>query len=358
MQLKSLESIILISENLEKDLTKVLSEYQNNGIFILVDQNTEKFCLPHIASFKCLNKAKVLCLNDGEHNKSIESCVEIWNFLTASKANRYSVLINLCGGMFCDLGGFAASTYKRGIDFIHIPTTLLAQVDASIGGKLGINFGGFKNQIGLFRFPKYVFIDTVFLKTLGEKNLLSGFAEIIKHALIYGGSFWDTIKKINISNPDYKSLQKVINKSIFIKNDFVQKDPKETNLRKALNLGHTFGHAFESLLIEQKTPVPHGIAVAYGIICELMLSVRKSGFSKKNFVEIKTFIEKYYGKPTIDSSLFEKIFDLMLNDKKNKNSTPNFTLLADFGEYIINSTATKDEIFEVLNEYLCEKTDN
>ncbi|MCC6690576.1 MAG: 3-dehydroquinate synthase, partial [Bacteroidia bacterium] len=263
------ESLKQLSNQLKK------TEYKKSIFFILVDQNTIVHCLPYlIAEVKSLKNAEIIEIESGEQNKNIKVCIELWKVLGEYQANRKSVIINLGGGVICDIGGFVASTFKRGIEFINIPTTLLAQVDASVGGKTGIDFNNFKNEIGVFNNPSAVIVNPYFLKTLSKKEYLSGFAEIIKHALIADLAYWEKILKTELS--DEVGIAELVKQSIAIKRKVVESDPHEKGLRKILNFGHTIGHALESYFLEKnESIVLHGEAVAAGMICEAYLSFRK-----------------------------------------------------------------------------------
>jgi len=352
MQITSLGSKIMVTDDFSKDLESILKDYNPNAIFVLVDENTKAKCWPIVKAARGLDNAKLLQLIGGEENKSIENTVKIWDFLSKNGADRKSLFINLGGGLIGDMGGFAAASFKRGIDFINIPTTLLAQVDASIGGKLGINFNHLKNEIGFFKTPKFVLINSEFLKTLDFENLLSGFAEMIKHSLIYSLDHWNKIKLLDLHQLDLTAFTKLIAKSIFIKNDFVKTDFTENNIRKGLNFGHTFGHAFESLLIDQKRPVLHGKAVAFGMICELFLSHRKLGFDQMVMTDIVNIIKKLYGKIEFKESDFEFILDFMTHDKKNQNQMINFTLLKEIGTVEINNHCNLNELKEAFKFFV------
>lgn len=351
MQISSLGSKVIISDNLKTDIEHVFEQFSERKIFIIVDENTKKFCLPKIREFGSLASAHIIEIGEGEDNKSANSLIRIWTELSQNGADRKSLLVNLGGGMIGDLGGFAAATFKRGISFINIPTTLLAQVDASIGGKLGMNLEGLKNEIGLFQTPEYVIVSYEFLNTLNQEHLLAGFAEMIKHALIHSASHWQKIQTLDILNIDFKDLQKQVSKSIFIKNDFVQTDFREADVRKALNFGHTIGHAFESYFNKHKEGISHGMAVAQGIICEIYLSKKKFFLSNSLQNEIVSFILKTYGKLNIDVAEYEAFYSLMLHDKKNEKEQINFTLLTNIGEYEVNQTCTKEMVFEALDYY-------
>jgi len=352
MQIKSLDSVVYISDSFSETLTEVVSKFAGNRrYFIVVDENTKDKCFEHLNDIKALQNATIIEIKSGEENKTIETTCKIWSSLIENNADRSSVLINLGGGVVCDMGGFAASTYKRGIDFINIPTTLLAQVDASIGGKLGIDYQGLKNEIGLFRSPNYVIIDIIFLKTIDTDNFLSGYAEMVKHSLIYSGSHWQQLKKYNPQQPDLKKLKSLLNRSILIKNDFVKNDPREKNIRRALNFGHTFGHAFESLMLEKKQPILHGKAVAYGMIAETWLSHKKLGLSALQCDEIIQYLLSNYGKNPLDKKDYSRILELMTHDKKNEAGNINFSLLSEIGIVEINQICSKTEIYATLDYF-------
>lgn len=353
MQISSLDSKIYISDNLQRDVEAVLKPYESEKKFVLVDENTYRHCWPLVSGFKALENAELIHLRDGEDYKTVESAVVIWDYLCRNGADRKSLMINLGGGLIGDLGGFAASAFKRGIDFVNIPTTLLAQVDASIGGKVGINFSGFKNEIGFFRSPNYVIISSEFLKTLDMRNMLAGYAEMIKHALIYSSSYWDQLKGFDFNTIDYKKLQTLVSRSVAIKNEFVQKDFRESHIRKALNFGHTIGHAFESRFLAAGTPLLHGEAVAHGMICELYLSHKGLNFPIARLNEISSFIlARYGGKISFTPQDYDTLFELMLHDKKNEQARINFSLLSDFGEVKVNEQCRKELIAEALDFYL------
>ena len=252
--------------------------------------------------------------------------------------------------MVTDLGGFAASTFKRGINYINIPTTLLAMVDASVGGKTGINFRGLKNEIGVFSNASTVILDTTFLKTLDAENICSGYAEMLKHGLISDEQMWAELMNFELSQPDLGLLQTMVAQSVAVKQRIVTEDPLEKGIRKALNLGHTFGHAFESFALSRK-PILHGYAVVYGLICELYLSTIKTGFPTDKLHQTVSFIKEHYGQMTITCDDYPTLLELMTHDKKNVADTINFTLLGGIGDIRINQTATKEEIYEALDFY-------
>lgn len=253
--------------------------------------------------------------------------------------------------MVTDLGGFAAATFKRGIAYINIPTTLLAMVDASVGGKTGINFNGLKNEIGAFAPAVSVLLETEFLRSLDAHNFFSGYAEMLKHGLISTSQHLDELLAFDTDQPDYTQLKELVGQSVQVKEDIVEQDPKEHGIRKALNLGHTIGHAFESLALAESRPVLHGYAVAWGLVCELYLSHLKTGFPKERLRQVVQFVRQNYGAFTFTCQHYDRLYELMQHDKKNTAGVINFTLLKDVGDICLNQTADKDTIFETLDFY-------
>lgn len=340
---------IITSNDSSTVLNELITRKNYDSIFILTDENTEKHCLPFINKLSLLKDARIITIKANDDNKNIESLSNVWAELGNMGATRHSLLINLGGGMVTDLGGFAASTFKRGIQFINIPTTLLAMVDASVGGKTGINFNGLKNEVGVFNSANAVILDTTFLQTLDSQNIRSGYAEMLKHGLISDNQHWSELISFNLSEPDLHSLGKLISTSVKIKEDIVNSDPFETGIRKALNFGHTIGHALESLALENKKPVLHGYAVAWGTICELYLSYTKCNFPTDKMRQTAQFIDYYFGPCGITCEDYEKLYAYMTHDKKNTAGQINFTLLTNIGDIRINQTASKEEIFEALD---------
>ena len=341
---------VIISNQLEQILSEEIAACKADHTFILTDETTLRLCLPVVSSYACLQGAKTITIKAGDTHKDLESISHVWNELQRMGATRHSLLINLGGGMVTDLGGFAASTFKRGISFINIPTTLLSMVDASVGGKTGINFGGLKNEIGVFNNASCVILDTIFLQTLDEENILSGYAEMLKHGLISTEEHWAELMNFDIEKPNLKELGDLVAKSVQIKERIVTEDPTEKGIRKALNLGHTVGHAFESLALQRK-PVLHGYAVAWGLVCELYLSVAKTSFPVDKMRQMTRFIFEHYGRMSITCDDYPALLELMTHDKKNTGSDINFTLLGGIGDIRINQTATKEEIEEALDFY-------
>ena len=342
---------IIICENLEESLDKAIGKCPFDKLFVLTDEHTRELCLPLLNKTACLQDAIQITIGAGDVHKELDTLAHVWMELSNQGATRHSLLINLGGGMITDLGGFAASTFKRGINSINIPTTLLAMVDASVGGKTGINFNGLKNEIGAFAPADSVLIETEFLRTLDTENFFSGYAEMLKHGLISTVGHWAELLKFDTVDIDYAALRALVGKSVQIKEDIVQKDPYEQRIRKALNLGHTVGHAFESLALEQHRPVLHGYAVAWGIVCELYFSHLKVGFPKDKLRQTITFIKENYGMFAFDCNQYERLYELMKHDKKNSAGIINFTLLKEVGEVEINQTADKEEIFDMLDFY-------
>ena len=315
----------------ENSLSKLdISGYSK--VAILVDENTKRDCLEKLSQ---LENSIIIEIKSGEEHKNINTCNFIWKQLTDHHFDRNSLLINLGGGVIGDMGGFAASTYKRGIDFIQVPTTLLAMVDASVGGKLGVDFNGLKNQVGLFSNPKSVIINPEFLQTLPENQLKSGFAEVVKNALISDKSLWGKLTTTSFESLDWKAI---IETSIQIKNTIVLADPLEEGDRKKLNFGHTFGHAIESYYLEKGTPILHGEAVYMGMILETEIS-NLSNIDKN---EIKNYILSNFALPYTPKKSYLNKF--LLNDKKNQNEKVNFSLLQSIGICTIDNLFAENEL--------------
>lgn len=330
-------------------LANLIRTNNYTSIFIIVDDNTLTHCYPRfIKLLETDKKIEVIQVEAGEIHKNIETCVGVWNAMTELGADRNSLLITLGGGVITDLGGFVAATFKRGIDFINIPTTLLSMVDASVGGKTGIDLGVLKNQIGLFTNPELIVLDPEYLQTLSAREIRSGTAEIIKYGMTHDIHLFNEIKDNSALN-----IIDLIHRSIEIKNEVVLQDPKEKNIRKALNWGHTIGHGIESYFLESthKENLTHGEAIAIGMICEAYLSYKILDFSYDKVQEVKKVIITIYGKTIILESDFHSIIELMKHDKKNINGEINFVLLKDFGDFKINCTVTNQLIIESIAYY-------
>ena len=340
----------MIADHLERALSEAIAECEHDKVFVLLDETTENCCLPVVDAFACMQDAKRIVIKATDTNKNLESLSHVWQALSEGGATRHTLLINIGGGMVTDLGGFAASTFKRGINYINIPTTLLSMVDASVGGKTGINFLGLKNEIGVFNNAKSVILDTEFLKTLDSENMLSGYAEMLKHGLISDDQMLGELLAFDIEKPDLEQLKRMVADSVAVKQRIVTEDPTEKGIRKALNLGHTAGHAFESFALKRK-PVLHGYAVAWGLIVELYLSAIKTGFPTSRMRQTVRFIIDHYGKMNITCDDYPTLLELMTHDKKNIAGIINFTLLESAGKILIDQTATKDEIYEAFDFY-------
>ena len=333
-------------------LNQFITEAKYSSIFILVDSQSNEYCLPNFLPYLATETPiEIVEFDSGESSKNIETCLQIWNVLTELGADRKSVIINLGGGVVTDLGGFVASTFKRGIDFIHIPTTLLAMVDASVGGKNGVDLGKLKNQIGVINVPKMVIIDSNYLETLPQNEMRSGLAEMLKHGLIFDKTYWE--KFLDLKQLDAVDLDDLIFRSIEIKNEIVMQDPTENGIRKALNFGHTLGHAIESYFLENenKKTLLHGEAIAVGMILESYLSWKKNWISEDEFYKIKNTISGIFETVIFEDNDINPILDLLIHDKKNEYGTIQFALIEGIGKIKINQTAEKELIIEAFNQY-------
>ena len=345
-------SAIHFNSNCYTELNTYINSSNFSKIFVLVDTNTHDFCLPHLMSnIEAEAEFEVIEIDSGESYKTIETCLGVWNALSELNADRKSLLINLGGGVVTDLGGFIASTYRRGIEYVNIPTSLLAMVDASIGGKTGVDLGVLKNQIGLVNFASMVLIDTHFLNTLPENEIRSGLAEMLKHGLIKDQDYWNKMVILNLSSLD--KLDELIYESILIKKNIVDIDPKENGLRKTLNFGHTLGHAIESYFLEQqkKETLLHGEAIAVGMILAIYLSHKLLGFPEDKMQFIKTSILKLYGKVEFLNTDYEKIINLLKFDKKNSHGNVNFVLLEDIGKPKVDCIVDNNLILKAFDFY-------
>ena len=382
---------IIISNDIEHDLATAVTGSEHDRVFVLTDDTTHECCLPKVAALLAQYDAVPITIAHGDQHKTLSALGDVWTALQQGGATRHSLLINLGGGMITDLGGFAAATFKRGINFINIPTTLLAMVDAAVGGKTGINFGGLKNEIGAFADARFVIINTCFLDTLDAENLCSGYAEMLKHALISDERMWAEHVNFDLSQPDLAELQRMVAESIAVKERIVAEDPHEHGIRKALNLGHTIGHALEEFALQQaggavvsarllplarartapnsqltsggavvstapnnqltpgNRPLLHGYAVAFGLIGELYMSARKAGFPTERLHQTARFIRENYTQTEFTCNDYPTLLNLMRHDKKNTSGVINITLLHNIGDIRINQTATDEEICEALD---------
>ena len=367
---------IIISNDIEHDLATAIAESEHDRVFVLTDDTTHECCLPKVAALLAQYDAVPITIAHGDQHKTLAALGDVWTALQQGGATRHSLIINLGGGMITDLGGFAAATFKRGINFINIPTTLLAMVDAAVGGKTGINFGGLKNEIGAFADARFVIINTCFLDRLDAENLCSGYAEMLKHALISDERMWAEHVNFDLSQPDLAELQRMVAESIAVKERIVAEDPHEHGIRKALNFGHTIGHALEEFALQQaggavvsarllplarartapnsqltpgNRPLLHGYAVAFGLIGELYMSARKAGFPTERLHQTARFIRENYAQTEFTCNDYPTLLNLMRHDKKNTSGVINFTLLHNIGDIRINQTATDEEICEALD---------
>ena len=342
---------VIIADNLERCLAEAVGKVEHDRLFVLTDTTTKQLCWPVVQDYAIMKDAIMITIQPTDEAKTLETLATVWTSLQKGGATRHSLMINLGGGMVTDLGGFAASTFKRGMAYINIPTTLLSQVDASVGGKTGINFGGLKNEIGVFNCANSVILSSTFLRTLDTENMLSGYAEMLKHGLLSSKENWAELLTFDITTPDYATLQNLVAKSVAIKEQIVKEDPTEKGIRKALNLGHTAGHAIESLALKEGRTILHGYAVAWGLLMELYLSARKCGFPAKEMHQMEAYIKEHYGKFLYECKHYETLYNFMSHDKKNQGGNINFTLLGGIGDIRINQTASQDEIEEMLDYY-------
>ena len=338
----------------EKGYQALNDQLTNNysAIFLLVDKNTQKYCLPHfLDKIKVLRDNPVISIEVGEVNKHLETCKQVWNQLSDLGADRKSLLINLGGGVVTDLGGFVAAAFKRGIHFINIPTTLLSMVDASVGGKTGVDFQGLKNQIGIIANPELVIIDSFFLKTLPENEYRSGYSEMLKHGIISDAEFFKKLSKYHSFKEN--DISTLIHHSVSIKNSVVTDDPLEKNLRKILNFGHTLGHAIESyfLVNSNKKSLLHGEAIAIGMILEAYLSSRITGLSIETSKEIKSVFLAIFPRIQFKEEDINSIMALLKYDKKNSHGKVNFVLLEAIGKPIIDIEVEEENFSAAFDFY-------
>lgn len=333
-------------------LNNYLKENNFSKIFFIADENTNELCLPKILPLiETEVPFEIIELEAGEENKTIETCTQVWKVLIELGADRKSLIINIGGGVITDMGGFIASTYKRGIPFINIPTTLLSMVDASVGGKNGVDLDGLKNQIGTITNPAMVIIESAFLETLSQREMKSGLAEMLKHGLIAKKTHWEKFKKL--AEIDFDSFDELIAESVEIKNNIVTQDPTENGIRKALNFGHTLGHAIETLFLEnpEKENLLHGEAIAAGMILESYISLKKGLISNEEYSEIKSYLLSIYEPIIFEENDKFDIINLLIHDKKNEYGKVQFALLNGIGNININQTADNELIMNSFKDY-------
>lgn len=343
---------IYCNELAYESLNNYMVSNKYSSIFIIVDTHSNEFCLPNFLSNLATEiTIEIVEFDSGESSKNIETCVEIWKVLTELGADRKSLIINVGGGVVTDLGGFVASTFKRGIDFINVPTTLLAMVDASVGGKNGVDLGNLKNQIGVINVPKMVLIDTSYLETLPQNEMRSGLAEMLKHGLIYDKNYWEQF--LDLNSIDFADFDDLILKSIEIKNNIVLQDPTENGIRKALNFGHTLGHAIEGYFLESesKATLLHGEAIAAGMILEAHISMAKNLISPYEYSQIKSGIKNIFDDIFFEENDLSPILDLLIHDKKNEYGSIQFALLDGIGNIKINQTVDNELIENAFKDY-------
>ena len=342
--IKGIDYKVSFSDSGYKELNNLIENY--SSIFILVDLNTSRYCLTHLLEkVKKLDQKLVITINPGEDKKNLETCHYVWKRLSDLNADRKSLLINLGGGVISDLGGFVASAFKRGISFINVPTTLLSMVDASVGGKTGVDFHGLKNLIGFITNPSFVIIDYLFLKTLPVNEYKSGYAEMLKHGIIRDSKFFKTLSNFELSNSN--NIARYIHYSISIKNDIVNEDPYENGLRKILNFGHTLGHAIESYFLNDqgKKRLLHGEAIAVGMITEAFLSTKFSGLKLEVAKKIKDVFLAIFPKIYLNKKDITSILQLLKYDKKNSFGKVKFVLLKELGKTVIDVEITEQNFF-------------
>lgn len=338
-----------------EELDSFVAQKNPSSVFVICDNIIETQVLPVLSNMsKTVATAQRIVCQPGDSNKNLDSVAQIWQQLNEKGATRSSLIINVGGGMVTDMGGFAAATFKRGVSFVNLPTSLLAAADASVGGKTGINFNGYKNEVGAFAEAELTIISTLLFHTLPHQELLSGYAEMLKHGLIESRDELNKLLSYSIVSDDVDDdkLLALLENSVGVKSNIVELDPLEQGPRKALNLGHTVGHAFESLAMKRNSPIPHGYAVAWGIVVELVLSNLQLGFPSSDLSRFATYVKDNYGAFMIDCDDYPELLELMAHDKKNSSpDSINFTLLSDVGQVKINCSSTVDQIKTALDIY-------
>ena len=360
------EQQVIFTNDICEALNTFTNSIAHDRLFMLFDEDTMVNCMPLLSPFmnkydeaNPYNRIHTILIKSTDTAKNIESLTEVWQALSDNHATRHSLLINVGGGMVTDLGGFAAASFKRGINFINVATSLLGAVDAAVGGKTGINLGHLKNEIGAFAPAKAFLISTKFFETLDKENLLSGYAEMLKHGILSNEAHFNELLAFditNINNPEtkednYAKLLALLETSVNVKRSVVKQDPFENGLRKALNLGHTFAHAFETWCMRKGSPVLHGYAVAWGLVCELIMSNQMIGLNSEILYKVSTFVKENYGPLYFTCDDYDDFFELMKHDKKNQGDTINFTLMKHIGDIALNQTANKEQIGIVLDIY-------
>ncbi len=344
---RQVSSPIFIGCDLMGEISTLIDIKKYSKAFVITDQNTKPLFLKKLMVLLPLN-SDFIVLPSGEEAKNIENIQKIWKRLADGYYDRKSLVINLGGGVIGDMGGFAAATFMRGIDFVNIPTTLLSQVDASVGGKTGIGFAGIKNLIGTFDQPIAVIVDTDALSTLPKREFLSGFAEIIKHGLVADKEHFERVTAKRPLEFSKEELAEIISKAIQLKIDVVKSDPTESGRRKVLNFGHTIGHAIEALSLETNNPLLHGEAVSIGMVAEAKISYLMKLLSEKDLKVVEQVLVKADLPVSIPNFKKDSILNKMKLDKKNEKGKVNFTLLQGIGKAIINQSVTSSIVNQVL----------
>lgn len=335
-------------------LDRALASTDCFGLFVIADTNTARLVLPRIDS-DALQQSTEIIIHAGDEHKTLDALAQVWHALSDGVATRHSVVVNVGGGMVTDLGGMAAATFKRGIRFINIPTTLLAAVDAAVGGKTGINFNGLKNEIGAFAPANEVIISTCFLDTLPRQELRSGYAEMVKHAMLSGPQDFADVLSHEPSTDEPDHLLQLLETSVAVKQRIVAQDPTEQGLRRTLNLGHTVGHALESLALQQGRTVPHGYAVAWGLVTEAVLSHMLLQFPSSDLHRLGTYVRDHYGTPGITCDDYPALLELMRHDKKSRQGEVNCTLLRLLGDPVLDNTIVPDDMttaLDIMRDYV------
>lgn len=339
---------VLCSNEVNTTLKTIIEGGDYNLVLVLVDNNTRQLVLPHIA---CLSNAHVIEMPSGDEGKNIESLMSVWRQMEDCGATRKSLLVNLGGGVVTDLGGLAATTFKRGMRFVNVPTTLLAAVDASVGGKTGINFMGLKNEIGVFAHAQQVIVSTCYFNTLPHREIKSGFAEMVKHAMLSSHEEMMSLLEMDINSVDWPLFLDKLQASVEVKLKIVEQDPTEQGMRKALNLGHTVGHAFESMALAKGEPVPHGCAVAWGLVVEAVLSHMKFQFPSDDLYSLARFVASCYGPFNFTCDDYDELISLMRHDKKSCDHEINCTLLKKCGDVVVNNIIAPNDIKAAFDIY-------
>lgn len=342
---------IIFCNNLNEEIQKLLGNSNFSKIFVISDHNTSQNCFSQLKILKNYSLVQELSIPPGDENKNIDTLKYLWEQLLIQNADRNSLIINLGGGVVTDIGAFVASTFKRGISFVNIPTSLMAMADAAIGGKCGININNFKNQVGNFAFPIATYIFTPFLETLPARHLIAGYAEMIKHSLLDNYRHWQKISSVIPSKIDFEYLGILLKESIQVKINYIKDDLHDKGIRQALNFGHTIGHAVETFFLNQNKDILHGEAVAIGIIAEIFLSNKITNFNFNYVFDIIGFISSHFPAYRITYNDYPIIFDILQKDKKNSDEKIIFSLLSDFGKVNLHQEVDKSVISEALNFY-------